>query len=175
MNKPFNNDDPMMKSQSNFEMDKLISWKNEQLVEEEYFNKLRVCILQRIQMNEDFKGTTMLIHHLPNKNKKLKQYWIYTSGIAALFIMAFLGFKLFTSTNNHPISQNEFKQTAHEKKTITIDTIANTKLIKEEIRVEEFKKMDSIPNKEQFEIALESLTDEDLEAINWELYFDESF
>ena len=165
MNTPFHSDDSIMKSHSNFEMDKLNSWKNKPLVEEEYFDKLRVCILQRIQMEQDFQRTTLPIHHLPNKNKRLKQYWIYTSGIAALFIMAFYCFKLFTNTI-YP---------SNEKKTITIDTIANTKLIKEEIRVEEFKKMDSIPNKEQFEIALESLTDEDLEAINWELYFDESF
>ena len=175
MNTPFHSDDSIMKSHSNLEMDKLNSWKNKPLVEEEYFDKLRVCILQRIQMDKDFQRTTLPIHHLPNKNKRLKQYWIYTSGIAALFIIAIYCFKLSTSTNDHPISLNEFKQTSNEKKTITIDTIANTKLIKEEIRVEEFKKMDSIQNKEQFEIALESITDEDLEAINWELYFDESF
>lgn len=173
MNKPFNSNDPMMNFHSNFEMEKLNSWKNKSLVEEEYFDKLRVCILQRIQMDQDFQRTTLPIHHLPNKNKRLKQYWIYTSGIAALFIMAFYCFKLSTSTNDHPIAQKEIKQTSNETK--TIDTMANTKLIKEEIRVEEFKKIDSIPNKEQFEIALESITDEELEAINWELYFDESF
>ena len=175
MNTPFNSDDPMMKSHSNLEMNKLNSWKNKPLVEEEYFDKLRVCIIQRIQMDQDFQRTILPIHHLPNKNKNLKQYWIYTSGIAALFIIAIYCFKLSSSTNDHPVAQKEIKQTSNEKKAITIDTISNAKLLKEEISIKEFKKMDSIPNKEQFEIALESLTDEDLEAINWELYFDESF
>ena len=172
---PFNSDDPMMKSHSNYEMDKLNSWKKEPLIEEEYFNKLRICILQRIQLNQDFQGITMPLNNLPKTDKNLNKYWIYTSGIAALFLIAFSCYQIFTSSNNVPFAQQGIRKTSMAYKTLQIDSTNSDSTNKITVAPIEHIQKDSIPIKQQFETALESLTDEDLEAINWELYFDESF
>lgn len=175
MNTPFNNDDPMMKSQSNFEMDKLISWKNEPLVQDEYFYKLRICILQRIQMDQEFDGIKAVNDILQIRKKRLKRFWIYTSGIAAVLVIAYSCFQIFPNKIDLPLAQQGTRKTAIANKTLQIDSTNSETSKKIDVSPIEPYQSDSVPNRQQFEIAMESITDEDLEAINWELYLNETF
>ncbi len=188
MNTPFNSDDPMMKSHSNLEMNKLNSWKYKPLVEEEYFDKLPLCVMQRIQMNEEMKKDALHFKPVVSNNKKNYRILYYLSGIAAVLLICLgLLYRNTSSTEQHAFHDSTNTNKNNEK-ALTQEAARECKNgseIEKENHSIEKKRSDCIPeasskksnpsSSDPFETALQTITDEELEELNWTLYLNETF
>lgn len=178
----------MAHSAMDFENNKLQQWKNAPLVEDEYFDKLPLCVMQRIQMNDALKKDAIHFKPVVSDNKKNYRILYYLSGIAAVFVISLgLMYHHSSSTDQQALhestntNKNNEKNLAQES---ARDFINDNEMEKANQSIEK-KKLDCTPkgsNKKSnptasdpFETALQTITDDELEELNWTLYLNETF
>lgn len=177
----------MAHSAIDLEKQKLQQWKNKPLVEDEYFDKLPFCIMQRIQMNEEMKKNDIHFNPVVSYNKKNHRIIYYLSGIAAVLLITFGLFYSNTSSNDQRAFHDSTNPNKNYEKTLAKeaarDFIDENEMEKANQSIEK-KKLDCTPegsNKKRnpsssdpFETALQTITDEELEELNWTLYLNET-
>lgn len=178
----------MSHSASDFEKNKLQQWKNTPLVDDDYFDKLPLCVMQRIQMNDALKKDAIHFKPIVSDNKKNYRILYYLSGIAAVFVISFgLIYRHSSSTNQQALHEstntnknngkNLAQDSASDYKNGTEMEMENRKMGKKQaIGVPEVSNIKSDPTvSDPFETALQTITDDELEELNWTLYLNETF
>ncbi len=158
------------------QMEKLQLWKNQTLIEEDYFEKFQTCVQQRIRMNKEIQRID-----IPSKKKPtfhrgkylLPSVWI---GIAALFVLMFLVFYPEPQVKKDTASIKVLNPSATEKKTLPKDSMDQPHAFNNPSTCS----LEQIADKEKtenvnWEVAMQQLSDEELEAMVWELDWEETF
>jgi hypothetical protein len=159
------------------QLNKLQLWKNASYVEDEYFDKLKTCVQQRIRMNKEMQPMHLFqTKHQTTTNKKSIALRTIL-GLAAVFLLMFFLFKIPSNVNTNstsPIAQKSplDKKEVGLKDTTIIpqnlnqeDTICNIKQQKENI---EHKNIN-------WELAIQEISDEELEDMILDLEWEEAF
>ncbi len=178
----------MSHSAFDFEKNKLQQWKNAPLVDDDYFDKLPLCVMQRIQMNDALKKDAIHFKPVVSDNKRNYRILYYLSGIAAVFVISFgLMYRHSSSTDQQALHESTNTNKNNEKNLVQESARENkngTEMEKEKHSIEK-KQANGVPeasNKKSeptaadpFETALQTITDDELEELNWTLYLNETF
>ncbi len=178
----------MAHSAIDLEKKKLQQWKNKPLVEDEYFDKLPFCVMQRIQMNEEMKKDAVHFKPVVSYNKKNYRILYYISGLAAILLISFGLLYRNASSNDQRAMHDSTKTIKNNEKSLAKeaarDFIDENEMEKANQSIEK-KKLDCTPegsNKKSnpsvsdpFETALQTISDDELEELNWTLYLNETF
>jgi hypothetical protein len=177
----------MSHSEFDFEKNKLQQWKNAPLVDDEYFDKLPLCVMQRIQMNEEMKKDALHFKPVVTYNKKNHRILYYLSGTAAALLICLGLLYRNTSFTEQHASHDSTNTNKNNEKALTQEAATEYKngsdLEKEKHSIEK-KTSDCVPeasskkrnpsSSDPFETALQTITDEELEELNWTLYLNET-
>lgn len=178
----------MAHSAMDFENNKLQQWKNAPLVEDEYFDKLPLCVMQRIQMNDALKKDAVHFKPVVSDNKKNYRILYYFSGIAAALVITFGLLYSNTSSNDQRAFHNSTNLNKNNEKALAQESArdfindnemekANQSIEKKKLdcTTEGSNKKSNPPASDPFETALQAITDDELEELNWTLYLNETF
>jgi ferric-dicitrate binding protein FerR (iron transport regulator) len=90
------------------QLNKLQAWKNTSYVDEEYFDKLKTCVQQRIRMNMEMQPIHFSQIRRPSTTNKKSIALLTIMGLAAVFLLMFLLFQNPSNVNTNstsPIAQ----------------------------------------------------------------------
>jgi hypothetical protein len=159
------------------QLHKLQLWKNASYVDEEYFDRLKTCVKQRIRMNQEIQPIHFSQIKRQSTTNKKSIALLTIMGLAAVFLLMFFLFQIPSNVNTNstsPIAQETpfVKKEVGLKDTTIIpqnlnqeDTLCNIKQQKENF---EHKNIN-------WELAIQEVSDEELEDMIWELDWEENF
>jgi low affinity Fe/Cu permease len=159
------------------QLNKLQLWKNASYVEEEYFDKLKTCVQQRIRMNKEMQPMH-LFQTKPQLTTNKKTIALLTIlGLAAVFLLMFFLFQNPANVKTNSPSPSA-QETSLDKKEVGLkdttiilqnsnqkNSLCNIKQQKENIEHRNIN----------WEVAIQEISDEELEDMIWDLEWEEAF
>jgi hypothetical protein len=159
------------------QLNKLQLWKNASYVEEEYFDKLKICVQQRIRMNKEMQPMHLLQTKPQSTTNKKTTALLTILGLAAVFLLMFF---LFQKPSNVKINSPSplAQETPLDKKEVGLQdtTIILQNSNQEESNCNIKQQKENIEHKNiNWEVAIQEISDEELEDMIWDLEWEESF
>jgi len=159
------------------QMEKLAVWKNQTLIEDAYFDKFQTCVQQRIRMNKEIQPITIPSSKKSSLGRRKRIINSTILGLAALFVLMFFVFrpspseKIFTAADA-PQATLQAKKNTSKKETIPQKAPAKSHhpIDTNEQKIEKLK-----TENDNWEIAMQEISDEELEDMIWELDWEENF
>jgi hypothetical protein len=159
------------------QLNKLHLWKNASYVDEEYFDKLKTCVQQRIRMNKEMQPIPLPVTKHQSTTNKKSVALLTIMGLAAVFLLMFFLFQIPSNVkknSNSPLTQ----ETPLDKKEVSLKdtTIILQNSNQEDSHCNIKQQKENIEHKNiNWEVAIQEISDEELEDMIWDLEWEESF
>jgi hypothetical protein len=159
------------------QLNKLQAWKNTSYVDEEYFDKLKTCVQQRIRMNMEMQPIHFSQIRRPSTTNKKSIALLTIMGLAAVFLLMFFLFKIPSNVNTNSTSPIAQETPLVKKEVVLKDTTIIPQNSNHEDSCCQIKQMkENAEHKDlNWELAIQEVSDEELEDMIWELDWEENF